>query len=99
RNTILEKSFYFVIPFSPLEMGLKGSQKRGLKKEYVLARAKTSLYPKRDHILRLLQKTGLKAKTLFDQEIAEIFYNLYNPSATGKKLAPVKSYTDIVSTS
>lgn len=98
KNTILEKSFYFVIPFSPLELGIKGSKKSSLNKEYVFARAKTSLYPKRDHLMRLLQKNGLRAKSLFEQELGELFYNLYNPSSTGKKLAPIKSYTNIIST-
>lgn len=96
KNTILEKSFYYVVPFSPLEMGVKASTKHSFDKEYVFSRAKISLYPKKDHLLRLLQKTGLGGTVLYEQDIVELFYNLYNPSATGRKLAPVKSYTDIV---
>lgn len=96
KNTILEKKFYFVIPFSPLELGITSQTKVSLNKEYVIARAKTSLYPKRDHLLRLLKRVGLGGKVLFEQEIVELFYNLYNPSPMGRKLAPVKSYTDIV---
>lgn len=96
KNTILEKNFYFVVPFSPLEMGVKASTKRSFDKEYIFSRAKISLYPKKDHLLRLLQKTGLGGTVLFEQEIVELFYNLYNPSATGRKLAPIKSYTDVV---
>jgi len=98
KNTILEKKFYFSIPFSPLELGVKGTSAKTLKKEYVFARAKTSLYPKRDHLLRLLKKIGLSGKPLFEQDVAELYYNLYNPSATGQKLAPIKNYTDIVLT-
>ncbi len=97
KNTVLEKKFYFVVPFSPLELG--ASALTGLKKEYVIARAKTALYPKRDHLLRLLAKIGLRATVLQKQELTELFYNLYNPSATGKLLAPVESYTDVVMTS
>jgi hypothetical protein len=41
----------------------------------------------------------LKATVLQKQELVELFYNLYNPSATGKQLAPVESYTDVVVTS
>jgi len=55
KNSVLEKKFFFVVPFSPLEIGLSGIGS-GVKKEYVIARAKTSLYPKRDHLLRLLAK-------------------------------------------
>lgn len=98
KNTILEKNFYFVIPFSPLELGLKGSSGRKLNHEYVFTRAKTSLYPKRDHLLRLLKKIGLGGKPLYEQEIAELFYNLYNPTANGAKLAPLKNYTDVILT-
>jgi len=96
KNTVLEKKFYFVIPFSPLELGISGANASGMKKEYVIARAKTALYPKRDNILRLLAKIGLRATVLQKQELVELFINLYNPSATGRQLAPVESYTDVV---
>lgn len=95
KNSVLEKKFYFVVPFSPLELGISGAA-GGLKKEYVIARAKTSLYPKRDHLLRLLAKIGLRATVLQKQELTELFYNLYNPSSTGRQLAPIDTYTDVV---
>lgn len=98
KNTVLEKRFFFVVPFSPLEMGAAGANKAGLNKEYVISRAKTSLYPKRDHLVRLLSKIGLRASVMQKQELTELFYNLYNPSATGRRLAPVESYTDVVLT-
>ena len=98
KNTVLEKKFYFVVPFSPLEMGVSGVGS-GLKKEYVIARAKTALYPKLDHLLRLLAKIGLRATVLQKQELTELFYNLYNPSSTGRILAPVESYTDVIMSS
>lgn len=98
KNTVLEKRFFFAIPFSPLELGVSGVNTKGLNKEYVVSRAKTSLYPKRDHLLRLLAKVGLKATTLQKQELTVLFYNLYNLSATGRELAPVESYTDVVLT-
>lgn len=98
KNSVLEKRFFFTIPFSPLELGVSGVNTQGLHKEYVITRAKTSLYPKRDHLLRLLAKIGLRASILQKQELTELYYNLYNPSATGRLLAPVDSYTDVVST-
>ncbi|CAN5151788.1 hypothetical protein BH09PAT2_BH09PAT2_00930 [soil metagenome] len=99
KNTVLEKRFFFAIPFNPLEMGANGMQAKKYGKEYIFARAKTSLYPKRDHLLRLLAKVGLKPTVLQKQELTELFYNLYNPSSTGKQLAPIDSYTDVVLTS
>ena len=98
KNTVLEKRFFFVVPFSPLEMGMAGANISGLNKEYVVARAKTSLYPKRDHLMRLLSKIGLRASSMEKQALVELFYNLYNPSSTGRRLAPVESYTDVVLT-
>lgn len=97
-NSVLEKRFFFVIPFSPLELGVAGATPGTLNKEYVISRAKTSLYPKRDNLVRLISKTGLKATILFNQELTELFYNLYNPSNTGRRLGPVESYTDVVMT-
>ncbi len=99
KNSVLEKRFFFVIPFSPLEMGVSGASPQGLNKEYVVSRAKTSLYPKRDHLVRLLSKIGLRATIMQKQELIELFYNLYNPSPTGRRLAPIDSYTDVVVTS
>ena len=99
KNSVLEKRFFFVIPFSPLEMGVSGVNTKGLNKEYVISRAKTSLYPKRDHLIRLLSKIGLRATILQKQELVELFYNLYNPSQTGRRLAPIDSYTDVILTS
>lgn len=98
KNTVLEKRFFFVIPFSPLEIGISGANSGRLNKEYVFSRAKTSLYPKRDHLIRLLSKLGLRASTMQKQELTELFYNLYNPSATGRRLGPIDSYTDVVLT-
>ena len=96
KNTVLEKRFFFLVPFSPLEMGVSGVNAKNLNKEYVVSRAKTSLYPKRDHLVRLLSKIGLMSTVLQKQAIVELLLNLLNPSATGRRLAPIESYTDIV---
>ena len=98
KNTVLEKRFFFLVPFSPLELGVSGVNAKGLNKEYVISRAKISLYPKRDHLLRLLAKVGLRATLLQKQELTDLFYNLYNPSSVGRQLANVDTYTDVVLT-
>jgi hypothetical protein len=98
KNTVLEKRFFFVVPFSPLELGVSGARPGSLNREYVISRAKTSLYPKRDNLLRLLSKIGLTGTVLFSQQLSELFYNLYNPSSTGRRMAPIESYTDVVMT-
>lgn len=99
KNIVMEKRFFFAVPFNPLEMGVSGIKAKNYGKEYIYNRAKTSLYPKRDHLLRLLARVGLKPTILQQQELTELFYNIYNPSNTGKQLAPIDSYTDVVLTS
>src|SRR3989338_9634816 len=98
-NSVLEKRFFFVVPFSPLEMGISGTHPNSLSKEYIFNREKTALYPKRDNLLRLIIKIGLKGSVLQRQELTELYYNLYNPSATGRRLAPIESYTDVIMSS
>jgi len=99
RTTVLERRFFFVVPFSPLEMGVGGASVKRYRKEYVMSRAKTALYPKRDTLIRLLTKIGLRATSMQQQALVDLFYNLYNSSSTGKSLAPVQSYTDPIMTS
>ena len=98
KTSVLEKRFFFVIPFSPLEMGVGGANTHGLKKDYVITRAKTALYPKRDNMIRLLSKTGLKATPVMKQGLTEIYYNLYNSSSNGHKLGSIDIYTEAVLT-
>ena len=99
KNTVLEKRFFFIFPFSPLELGISGANAHSLQKEYVISRAKVSLYPKRDHLLRLISRIGLRSTVMEKQGLTELFVNLYNPSATGRQLGPVDTYTDAVLTS
>lgn len=89
ENKVLEKSFYLVIPFSSLELGVKGAvslfpTKKSLPfpEEYIISRAKTALYPKRDHILRQLGRIGLKGEPLSSQKLIELFYEIFNPGVS-----------------
>lgn len=103
-NKVLEKKFYLVIPFSVLEMGIKDTTKSITRKkkrlpfsnDYIVSRAKTSLFPKRDHIIRQLARIGLKGRQLPSQELVELFYNLYNPTFTGEKLGDTSGYTKAI---
>lgn len=109
ENRVLDKKFYIVIPFSPLELGVKPAttslldlllpirKKRSLPfpKDYLLKRAKDSLYPKRDHLIKQLARIGLKAQQLTSQQLAELFYDIYNPvEGGGERLnATLSDYT------
>lgn len=85
ENAVLEKRFFIVIPFSALELGVKGggsllkkATKLPYPKNYIIERAKTSLYPKRDHLVRQLTRIGLKAIQLNNQKLVSLLYELYN---------------------
>lgn len=105
ENRVLEKKFYLVIPFSPLELGVKGgfslfsSKKTGLPfpKDYILQRAKTALIPKRDHLFRQLNRLGLKGHQLTTSQLIEYFYELFNPEQEDvQKMPEGSSFTNIM---
>ena len=86
EKEVLDKKFYIVIPFSSLELGvsskvLLGNKTSGLpyQKAYIFERALIALSPKRDHLIRLLAKIGLKAQQLANDQIIQLFFSLYNP--------------------
>jgi len=86
EKEVLDKKFYIIIPFSSLELGvsskvLLGNKTRGLpyQKSYVFERALIALSPKRDHLIRLLSRIGLKAQQLANDQIIQLFFSLYNP--------------------
>lgn len=103
---ILDKKFYLVIPFSALEMGagqvassvldqfLPKSKKKqkALDVDRVVEKAKTSLEPKRDHLVRLLGRIGLVAKQLKTNELIRLFFRIYNPDAKIVDNALTKEY-------
>jgi len=94
RNDVLSKSFYLIVKFSTLEMGIKSVGKQSIKevfnvkknsktelpfpKEYILEKAKESLEPKKDHIIRLFLRLGLDIKPLNNKQLIEMFYTIYN---------------------
>lgn len=88
ERNVLDKKFYLVIPFSALELGatnvstLIGKSGLPYPKAYIYNRAKTVLSPKRDHILRQLNRLGLKGMQLTTQKLIDLFHDIYNPGAS-----------------
>jgi len=86
KNNVLDKKFYVVIPFSSLEMGVaqtlnslfRKSHTLPFQKKYILQKAKVSLYPKRDHLIRLFARIGLVAREMETKDITKLFYSIYN---------------------
>ena len=105
ENQVLEKRFFIVLPFSALELGVKSSgkslvsrpKKLPYKKDYILERAKTALFPKRDHVVRQLSRIGLNAVQLNTQALISFFYELYNQESSEGERVPDQVTTPIVS--
>lgn len=81
-NTVLDKKFYIVIPYSSLEAGAWGARETIKKdvsqKDTFVQSAKTGLDLKAKSLHSQLQSLGLLAKTLEKEELIRLFYETYN---------------------
>lgn len=73
-NSVLDKKFYIIIPFSFLEKGMKGI----LKKEDFINEAKGALHSKAESLFSQLKRLSLNAKVLEKEELIRLFYEIYN---------------------
>lgn len=93
KKNVLSKKFYIIIPFTPYELGAAKSfiatAKRGGKlpfpKSYVVDKARITLYPKRDHLMRQAGRLSIRLKQLTNNELIELLYHTYNPEPPPKK--------------
>lgn len=94
QSNVLDKKFYIAIPYSVLETGVGSAistlltpKPSGGKipKEEFATRANNNLAPKRDHLIRLLTRIGLRARQLKSVELLQLFYEFYNPDDFGFK--------------
>ena len=79
-RTVLDKKFYIVIPFHPLEKGIKGAPEAASKHETSesLMEAKTVLKSKTETVLSQISRIGLSAKVLSKEELIALFHDFYN---------------------
>jgi hypothetical protein len=81
-NVVLNKSFYIIIPFSSLEMGVtgaaQGQQKKQSQKEMFINAARKTLQNKTNAILGQLQKFATSARILEKEDLIKLFYEIYN---------------------
>ena len=93
KNEVLDKRFYVVIPYTTINLAQTASnfslfsfllgrrgKKEVLDKWHTLEKARINLSPKREHVMKLLSRVGLKAKQLTTPELVELFYDTYNPT-------------------
>ncbi len=95
QGNVLDKKFYIAIPFSSLELGIAPtlsslSKKRKtlpIPKKDLLIKASMNLAPKRDHLVRLLSRIGLRARQLNTPELLQIYFDSYNRNQMGTKVS------------
>jgi hypothetical protein len=88
-TNIMDKNFYIIVPFSPIENQSKGffsnmasmlnPKKNILEKRENLETYKSQLYQRVDHIIAALSGIGLRIVPLKTQELIELAFNSYNP--------------------
>lgn len=96
KKNVLGKRFFIVLYLSPLELGLGKSiaavTKRGgplpFPKTYVIKKAKITLYPRRDHLIRQASRLGIKLRQLTTEELTNLYYTVYNPEHPAVKKEP-----------
>lgn len=82
-NVVLNKSFYIIVPFSSLEMGITGAagtvqDKKQTQKEQFAAAATKILLNKANSLLGQLQKFATSARILEKEDLIKLFYEIYN---------------------
>ncbi|MGA2967759.1 MAG: hypothetical protein ABSD69_01120 [Candidatus Levyibacteriota bacterium] len=90
-NTVLDKKFYIVIPYSSLEKGAAGAREAlqpGLNQDSFLVGAKASLRSKADSIHGQLARLNLKARTLDEEQLTKLYYDIFNDAAIDHAQGP-----------
>jgi type IV secretory pathway VirB4 component len=89
-SNIMDKNFYIIVPFSPVENEEKGiltkissffnPKGQILEKRENFETMKSQLFQRCDHIIAGLSGIGLRIVPLKTQELIELLFNSYNPS-------------------
>lgn len=89
-SDIMDKTFYLIVPFSPIENQEKSffsnfsnminPQKGILEKREAFETYKSQLYQRVDHLTAGLSGIGVKIVPLKTQELIELLFNAYNPT-------------------
>src|SRR5579863_3676319 len=79
-NVVLNKSFYIVVPFSSLEMGVTGAtqtqQKKQSQKDSFIESARKILQNKSNSVLGQLQKFATSARVLEKDDLIKLYYEI-----------------------
>lgn len=94
QNAIITKTFFVIVPYEPTILTKKGGLLEILKGEQKKKKAESEEAPPEhleqlshrvDQVIAGLAEIGLRAVPLEDEELIELYYNLYNPQLVEKK--------------
>jgi hypothetical protein len=80
-NTILDKKFYIVIPYSTFENApaeARGTATGSSSQKDFISEAKAGLYSKADAIHSQLNRLNLKSERLGKEKLTKLFYDIFN---------------------
>lgn len=83
-NTVLDKKFYLIIPYSSLEkghLGTNGAPKGNSNQSNFIIGATASLHSKAESVHTQLRRLNLKARTLDGDQLTKLFYDIFNDAA------------------
>lgn len=101
NNPIMDKNFFVVVPFDPIRipgaetatakkfLGLFGGKKTAAtpseEREHAERVAMEQLGQRVEQVMAGLTQIGLRIAPLQNEEVLDLFYNLYNPEAVERK--------------
>ena len=93
-NAVMAKTFFAVVPYDPIQIPKAGENliaslkfwgKKSQNKDEGWEQKTTQLNQRTDTVINGLNQIGLRAVALNNEELIELFYNLYNPATVEKK--------------
>lgn len=98
KTEVLNKRFFIVIPkrFVAVSKSFSLSdavfgKKASYDKYKNIEKAKEDLYPKRELIIKQFRKVGIKAWQLKNDDLVQLYYDIYDPDKVGVRRVDVKS--------
>jgi hypothetical protein len=103
ENEIMTKQFFIVVPyegigFTDVKKGigdvfsfLSKKKKSAQQTQETIDQKRSQLRQRVDSVITGVEQIGLRAVSLQDDELLELFYNLYNPETVEKKLSSIES--------
>jgi hypothetical protein len=92
ENPIITKSFFVVVPYNPIATveeakkglskimtSLTGRNKKESEKNESMSKKLQQLNYRVEEVVAGLEQIGLRTNKMSDEELTELFYNLYNP--------------------